>query len=121
MFTYQTKKRALYYDKVIDIYRKTGYSAERIEKLGIVPVSRHAIREWIANFVSEGGKAAPEEVMRQEAKNDTEEINALKVRIADLEEQLRLEQMRSRLSDKIIDIAEKRYNIQIRKKAGAKQ
>jgi hypothetical protein len=38
-----------------------------------------------------------------------------------LEEQLRLEKMRGRLNDKIIEIAEKKYNIQIRKKAGAKQ
>ena len=50
-----------------------------------------------------------------------EELDALKAKIADLEEQLRIEKMRCRLNEKIIDIAEKKYNIPIRKKAGAKQ
>lgn len=52
---------------------------------------------------------------------DNEELDALKAKIADLEEQLRIEKMRCRLNEKIIDIAEKKYNIPIRKKAGAKQ
>jgi len=50
-----------------------------------------------------------------------EELDALKAKIADLEEQLRIEKMRGRMNEKIIGIAEKKYKIPIRKKAGAKQ
>ena len=45
-----------------------------------------------------------------------EELDALKAKIADLEEQLRIEKMRRRLNEKIIDITEEKYNIPIRKK-----
>ena len=121
MFVYQTEKRLKYYDQVIDIYLKTGYSARRIANLGLVPVSRHAIQDWIANFVSENGEKAPVCYMQSSAEQRDEELEALKAKVADLEEQLRIEKMRSRLNEKIIEIAEKKYNIPIRKKAGAKQ
>lgn len=119
MFVYQTEKRLKYYDQVVEIFQRTGYSAYRIAKLGLVPVERKAIAKWISNFVAENGKVSPSTIMEKTESND--ELEALKARIADLEEQLRLEKMRGRLNDKIIEIAEKKYNIQIRKKAGAKQ
>lgn len=119
MFIYQTKKRAKYYNQVIEIYQQTGYGGNRISQ--IVPVNRKTIHCWIANFVAENGKVSPEQVMQKKETGKAEEIKALEARIADLEEQLRLEKMRGRLNDKIIEIAEKKYNIQIRKKAGAKQ
>ena len=119
MFIYQTEKRVKYYNQVIEIYQQTGYRGNRISR--IVPVNRKTIRRWIANFVAENGKVAPEQVMQKKGSEKAEEIKALEARIADLEEQLRLEKMRSRLNDKIIEIAEKKYNIQIRKKAGAEQ
>ena len=119
MFIYQTEKRVKYYNQVIEIYQQTGYRGNRISQ--IVPVNRKTIRRWIANFVAENGKVSPEQVMQKKESEKAEEIKALEARIADLEEQLRLEKMRSRLNDKIIEIAEKKYNIPIRKKAGAKQ
>lgn len=121
MFIYQTEKRLKYYDQVIDIYLKTGYSAERIANLGLVPVGRHAIQNWIANFVSENGYKVPPVHMHYNKVQDNEELDALKAKVADLEEQLRIEKMRCRLNEKIIDTAEKKYNIPIRKKADAKQ
>ncbi|MBQ1718794.1 MAG: hypothetical protein II031_06545 [Bacteroidales bacterium] len=110
-----------YYDQVVEIYQKTGYSAYRIAKMGLVPVERKAIAKWIANFVAENEKVTPSTIMESKKSEGNEELEALKAKIADLEEQLRLEKMRGRLNDKIIEIAEKKYNIQIRKKAGAKQ
>lgn len=49
------------------------------------------------------------------------EVEALKSRISDLEEALRIERLRNQLNEKIIDIAEQRWHIEIRKKAGTKQ
>ena len=120
MFIYQTKKRALYYDRVIELYKQTGYGRRRLAKL-IPELDEKTIAKWIANFVAENGKVTPQQVMQEKETANAEEIKALKAKIADLEEQLRQEKMRGRLNDKIIEIAEKKYNIQIRKKAGAKQ
>ena len=116
-----TTKRQLYYDQVIEIYQKTGYSAYQIEKLGIVPIERKAISNWIANFVSENGKENPQTLMQSQESQTNEELEALKAKVADLEEQLRVEKLRNRLNEKIIDIAEERWHIDIRKKAGTKQ
>lgn len=110
-----------YYPQVIDIYQKTGYSAYRIEKLQLVPVSRRQMREWIANFEAENGKGSPKRIMEAKKAKENEEREALKERISDLEEQLRIERLRNRLNEKIIDIAEQRWHIEIRKKAGTKQ
>ena len=121
MLAYQTEKKIQYYEQVIEIYHRTGYSAYRIAKLGIVPVGRRTIARWIANFVSENGDKTPQSNMQSKQEQRDEELEALRAKVADLEEQLRLEKMRGRLNDKIIEIAEKKYNIQIRKKAGAKQ
>ena len=117
----RTKFQKRYYQQVIDIYQKTGYSAYRIEKLKLVPVSRRQMWEWIANFEAENGKGSPRRIMEAKKAKETEERDALKERIANLEEQLRAERLRSRLNEKIIDIAEQRWHIEIRKKAGAKR
>ena len=122
MFTYCTEKRLKYYDQVIEIYKKTGYSARRIEKMNLVPVSHHAIQDWINNFVAENGRVNPQTiVMKSNETQASAELDALKAKVADLEEQLRKEKLRNLLNEKIIDIAEKRWHIEIRKKAGTKQ
>ena len=126
MFTYQTEKRLKYYDKVIEIYRQTGYSAKRIEKLGLVPVSRHAIQDWIANFVSENGKISPITDMQKpqeqpSVENKTDEVQALQKRVKELEAQLLQAEIKAEFYDEMINVAEAKFKIPIRKKAGAKQ
>ena len=119
MFHSKTRKMSLYYDQVIDIYKQTGYSAYRIAQ--IIPLGKNTIRRWIANFVAENGDEIPATIMQSKKTQSNDELEALKAKVADLEEQLRIEKMRGRLNEKIIEIAEKKYNIPIRKKAGAKQ
>ena len=116
-----TTKRQLYYDQVIEFYQKTGYSAYKIEKLGIVPLKRKAIHNWIVNFVAENGKITSQTSMQSKESQTNEELDALKAEVAELKEQLRIEKLRNRLNEKIIDIAEERWHIEIRKKAGTKQ
>ena len=110
-----------YYPQVIEIYQKTGYSAYRIAKLNLLPVGREIMRQWIANFEAENGKGSPKRIMQAKQSQTEEELEALKAKVADLEEQLRREKLRNRLNEKIIDIAEERWHIEIRKKAGTKQ
>ena len=110
-----------YYSQVIEIYQKTGLSGYKISKMNLVPVGKETMRQWIANFVSENRKETPQVQMKSKESQTNEELEALKAKVADLEEQLRVEKLRNRLNEKIIDIAEERWHIDIRKKAGTKQ
>lgn len=121
MFIYQTEKKRKYYDRVIEIYNQTGYSAYRIAKLNLVPLDKHTIAEWIANFVAGNGTVTPQAVMQSNQENCNGELEALQKKVADLEKQLKYQEMRADAYDTMIDIAEKKFNIPIRKKAGAKQ
>ena len=117
-----TEKRRKYYDQVIEIYQKTGFSAYRIANMKLVPVAKHTIQDWINNFVSENGRVTPQiTVMKSDETQASAELDALRAKVADLEEQLRKEKLHNLLNEKIIDIAEKRWHIEIRKKAGTKQ
>ena len=121
MFQYMTEKRLKYYDQVIEIYKETGYSYRRIAKMNIVPVGEHAIHDWIANFKAGNGILPSENAMKSNQENHNEELESLQKKVADLEKQLKYQEMRADAYDTMIDIAEKKFNIPIRKKAGAKQ
>ena len=121
MSVYQTESKDLYYKQVIDIYERTGCSAYHIWKMGLFPISKTTIKRWIAIFVSMNGEKVPISSMQSNKEQRDKELEDLRTRVADLEEQLRIEKMRVRLNEKIIEIAEQKYNIPIRKKAGAKQ
>ena len=49
MFLYQTRKRDLYYDRVIALYLQTGFGKKRLSRL-IPEVDPSTIRRWIANY-----------------------------------------------------------------------
>ena len=119
MFIYHTQKMDQYYNEVISIYRETGYGRKRIAKM--VPVGEKTIDRWIANFVAENGTVTPQTVMQSNQEPNNEELQALKKKVAELEKQLKYQEMRADAYDTMIDIAEKKFNIPIRKKAGAKQ
>ncbi|MBQ0085136.1 MAG: hypothetical protein KBS65_02720 [Prevotella sp.] len=59
--------------------------------------------------------------MRSNQENHNEDLEALQKKVADLEKQLKYQEMRADAYETMIDIAEKKFNIPIRKKAGAKQ
>ena len=108
-----TKKKEVYLDEVLRLHYQEGYKSPRIAQL--LHLHPATVWKWITTFEAENGKP---EVME---KTEQTELEALRQQVADLEEQLRIEKMRGRLNDKIIEIAEKKYGIEIRKKAGAKQ
>lgn len=118
MFKNQTKKRNEYYQDLIELYLQ-GYSIRKISKLGIIPVGRATMGRWIRNFVSEHGEEMPRGIMQM--KEESKKIKELETRISELEDQLKRAELRGRLNERIIEIAEERYHIQIRKKPGAKQ
>ncbi len=125
MFTYQTDKRLKYYDKVIEIYKQTGYSAYRIAKMALVPVGRHSIERWIANFVAEK-EESPYIVMQKpqvtvSSQDTSTDVQELQRRIKELEAQLLQAEIKAEFYDEMINVAEAKFKIPIRKKAGAKQ
>lgn len=79
-------------------------------------VSNVAVYKWLDKF---GSKNKPERII-VESKSDTQKILALKKRIADLERLLGQKEIELVFKDKMIDIAEDKYGIEIKKKASTK-
>ena len=121
IMTPHTEFQKKYYQQVIEIHQKTGFSPRKIAKLQLVPVSVRQMYHWIAIFEAENGKGSPRRIMEAKKSKEQEEMESLKSRISELEESLRVERLRNRLNEKIIDIAEARWHIEIRKKAGTKR
>ena len=130
MFIYQTEKRVKYYNQVIEIYQQTGYRGNRISR--IVPVNRKTIRRWIANFVAENpqvasmkrGKAtrpSPTPSPEVPAEGLPQDVQELQAELKRLRAQLTKAEIKAEAYDELINVAEAKFNIQIRKKAGAKQ
>jgi len=79
-------------------------------------VSNVAVYKWLDKF---GSQNKPERII-VESKSDTQKILALKKRIADLERLLGQKEIELVFKDKMIDIAEDKYGIEIKKKASTK-
>jgi len=121
MWKYNCKKRNQYYDAVIRLY----YG--RAEISTIIPVSESTISRWIRNFTAE---TKGEVVMKSKSsiksassvtKTGDSEVKALQAEIRRLKKELTHESLRADAFNELINVAEKQFNISIRKKAGAKQ
>lgn len=128
MFKIQTKQRAQYYSRVIELYLTGELSVRRIAK--ILPVGRATISRWIDNFAAEN----PETVQRVMSKRLTrkslgkdvspsgeETIASLRAELKVLRARLKDAEIKAEFYDEMINIAEREFNIPIRKKTGAKQ
>lgn len=125
------ENQALYYDEVMRLYFEEGLGSLRITHL--LPVSRSTILRWIRNFVSENPeyryqmqKASTPKLVdsaadEQQKEASLEEIKALKEELGRLKVQLQKAELRADLYDEMINVAEKQFNIPIRKKVGVKR
>jgi transposase len=113
-------------DKVIQEYLSTGCGYRKLqEKYGI---SRSTICNWVQVYqgVHALSKTALQQKhyispMKRKQKEADANQSALLEKIASLERQLKHEELRSVVLDKLIDVAEKQLNISIRKKPGTQQ
>jgi transposase len=80
-------------------------------------VSRSAIYKWIYKYSIMAKKNVRQIV---EAKSDTKKIQALEERIKELERLVGQKQILLEFKDKMIEIAEKTYGVDIKKKASSK-
>ena len=131
MFLYQTRKRELYYDRVIELYLQTGFGKKRLSRL-IPEVDPSTIRRWIANFVAENPqvasmkrvkavKKAPAQSLEIQQEDLPRDVQELQAELKKLRAQLTKAEIKAEAYDELINVAEAKFNIQIRKKAGAKQ
>ena len=79
-------------------------------------VTSAAIYKWIDLY---SGKQKPERTI-VESKSDTSKILALQKRIAELERAIGQKQIQLEFKDKMIEIAEEVYKVDIKKKFGTK-
>lgn len=84
--------------------------------------SKSAILEWTRQYSGENGFDKRGKVLKnKETEFSNHQLTEQARRILELEEALRLEKLKVTLSNKMIDIAEEEFGIDIRKKSGAKQ
>ena len=129
MYKRQSKKRDNYYGLVTDLYFKKGMSVRAISKKTLL--SRITIQKWICAFAEENSIDMVSK--KEKGKNDGQDIartsepipdgdeKALRTEIKRLDRELRKQKLRADLNEEIINVAERKFNIQIRKKAGAKR
>ena len=120
-------QRELYYDRAIEL-RSTGLSYHRISK--IIPVPKETLRSWCINFAP-SNKSALQYCMKKKVQVDEQtserdqslpqDVQALQAELKKLRAELLNAQIKSEAYDELINVAEAKFGIQIRKKAGAKQ
>lgn len=125
-----SQKRDLYYEKAMKLYFEEGMQGAHICR--VLPISRTILYKWIAIFVEENPQVASmkrvkearnaqkpsPEVQEEELPKDIMELQS---ELKKLRAQLGRAEIKAEAYDELINVAEAKFNIQIRKKAGAKQ
>ena len=120
-------KKEMYYDEAIRLHFELGYGEDRVAE--ILPIGHTTAWRWFRKFAAENKgkttamartkkeKTTPK-ASDEEAKDD---IQALKAELSALKAKLKMAEMRADLYGEMIKVAEKKFKVEIRKKAGAKR
>ena len=124
MYNLHTEKQRRYFSEVIWLHYEEGYGEDRIAK--VIPIGHSTVSRWIAIFAKEKGKttmARKSHKVQASSKEQSQsaEIKELQKRVKELERQLLEAEIKAEAYDELINVAEARFRIPIRKKAGAKQ
>jgi transposase-like protein len=120
-FTQTVKERQ--YRKFSDTFKKQKVREIEQGKSTVSEVSRayevssNAIYKWIRKYST---KSKPERTI-VESKSETQKILALQKKVAELERKLGQKQIQLEFNDKMIEIAEKKFNISIKKNSNTKR
>jgi uncharacterized protein YlxW (UPF0749 family) len=123
----QTKQQKLYYEEVIRLHKEYGYVAIRISR--ILPIGHTTVSRWLAIFAAEKSKKF---VQKEKTKTQSpahpapactqvNEVRALQRDVSRLQSELKSANLRADAYDEMINVAESKFNIVIRKKAGVKR
>lgn len=105
-----------------------GFRREKVREIdrGITTVSevsrtyqvtRTAVYKWIHKY---SRKYQKQERLLMESESDTKKIEALKARVEELERSIGRKQIELDFKDKMIELAEEEYEVDIKKKFGSK-
>ena len=124
MYHLHTQKQFKYFDEVIRLHYEEGYGEDRISQL--LPIGHTTVSRWIAIFAKEKGKISGANDMRKPQENASSQVASddvarLQERVKELEAQLLRAEIKAEAYDEMINVAEAKFRIPIRKKAGAKQ
>ncbi|HEY9825400.1 MAG TPA: transposase [Stenomitos sp.] len=101
--------------------KKVRELERRITSIGDIcstyQVSRTSVYKWIYKYSTMAKKQVKQVI---EAKSDTQKIKALEERIKELERLVGQKQILLEFKDKMIEIAEQTYGVDIKKKVGSK-
>ena len=119
-------KREMYFDEVIRLHYELGYGETKIAE--IIPIDHTTAWRWIRKFAAENkGKTTSMARTKKKAASKAcdgetkEDIQSLKAELSALKDKLKQAEMRADLYDEMINVAEKKFKVEIRKKAGAKR
>ena len=122
MYYLQTEKQRKYFKETIRLHYERGYGEDRISR--ILPIGHATVSRWIAIFEREKGNVFG---MQSDGKSQPHpapaesDVKALQSRIKELEKRLRMAEIKAEAYDEMINVAEAKFKIPIRKKAGAKR
>lgn len=120
-------KHRLYYAQATKMYFEDGLDYRRINKL--IPIAVTTLKRWCDTFAEENGITMEKKVHKKSKQNLLvsgstglpNNITALQAELIKIQNELKHEKLRANAFNAMIDIAETKYNIPIRKKAGAKR
>ena len=123
MYQLRTEKQRKYFAEVIRLYYEEGYGERRIER--VLPMGHTTVSRWISIFARAKGKTPNRTDMRKPKQNQPsrasiDEVAQLQSRIRELEQRLLRAEIRAEAYDEMINVAEAKFRVPIRKKAGAK-
>ena len=127
MFIYRTSLRDRYCEQALKLYQE-GFSYRRISQ--IIPVGKSTIAKWIANFAEDLPTAKVTYGMKRinspspevvETPPSSNEVQSLQEELQRLRAELLNAEIKAEAYNELINVAEAKFGIQIRKKAGAKQ
>jgi len=117
------EQRTQYLDKVLMLH-KEGMGAIKISKF--VPIGIKTLQRWINRYSIDAAKST--HTMKKKKPLATEpilesppDVKILQAEIKSLKGQLKLAEIKVEAYTELINVAEAKFNIPIRKKAGAKQ
>jgi transposase len=124
-----------YLSKVLHLYFEEGMDYRSIS--AILPVSFACIGYWIRNFakaykskteimeaisrLDESPREASNKALDNTGTDSPKDTDTLEAELAKLKEELKYQRLRADAYNEMINVAEERFNIKIRKKAGVKQ
>jgi transposase len=121
----RTRKQKLYFEEVIKLHLEKGYGEDRISR--ILPVGHSTVSRWIGIFAAENDvksvQMRKKKSQKEPSSSDTQptDVQSLQSELIRLQSQLKEAQLRADAFDEMINVAETKFKISIRKKVGAKR